>query len=149
MKNQSTTDSRSKEWRNWFVLFLRWLLGGLAGFGVSAWICYGYITHTVTGPLLWLVDLLPILSVPFIGSLLLFDPSFFGNNDLIDSLVHTFPNIDYDFLVVVPPSLIWGVVGALFSSGRRNQVKAGTILLGLIVIVGFISFFRIVMMIPT
>jgi hypothetical protein len=149
MNNQDTMDSRSKQWRSWLVLFSRWLLGGFIGFGLSAWICFGYITNTITGPLLWVVDFLPIITFLFSGPLLLFDPSFFGNKDLIDSLVRSFPYVDYDFLVISLPSIIWGFIGALLASGRKNQLKLGIIFFLLYVAIGCIALFQVFIHIPT
>ncbi len=123
MNNQSAgTNSQSTKWRSWLVLFLRWLLGALAGIGISASIYFALKNHTL--------DISPILSVPFIGQLLLFDPSFSAND-------------------IVSPALIWGLIGTLPAAGGQNQITTGKILLVLYVIVGCISFFRVLMMIPT
>lgn len=73
MHNQnSSADLKSQKWRSRLVLFLRWLLGGVAGIVISGWIYFGLKNQTPVGPFLWVLDMLPILSVPFIGHLYLF-----------------------------------------------------------------------------
>ena len=149
MNNHSTVDEKSKKLPSWAVLSLRWLIGGVIGFGLSAWICLGMITNTVTGPLLWFLRSLPFIGILFGGPLILFDNSFFGTKYLIEFLSRSFPNIDRDFLVISLPSIIWGIIGALLASGRKEQMKAGFILLVLYVLVGFYALFRGFLMIPT
>ena len=148
MNNQNTVDEKSKKWPGWLVLFLRYLVGWVIGFGISVWICLGMITNTVTGPLSWVLRL-PFISLLFGGPLLLFDYSLFGTKYLIDSLSRSFPNIDYDFLVVSLPSIIWGFIGALLASGRKEQIKIGIILLLLYVSIGCIALFQMFIHIPT
>ena len=148
MNNQNTVDEKSKKWPGWLVLFLRYLVGWVIGFGISVWICLGMITNTVTGPLSWVLRL-PFISLLFGGPLLLFDYSLFGTKYLIDSLSRSFPNIDHNFLVISLPSIIWGVIGALLASGRKEKRKTGFILLVLYEIVGFYALFRGFLGIPT
>src|SRR5919106_1624960 len=110
----------------WPVLFLRWFLGGLAGIGISASIYFALITPTFRGPFFWLLEMLPILSAPFIGHTYLFYP-------------HTvsFPHIND--LFVTFPVLFWGLIGALLASGRKSQTTTGIILLVLFIVVGYVS----------
>ena len=94
-------------------------------------------TNTVTWPLLWALRSLPFIGLLFGGPLILFENSLFGTKYLIDFLSRSFPNIDHNFLVISLPSIIWGVIGALLASGRKEQRKTGFILLVLYEIVGF------------
>ena len=115
--SNSNVNRPSKQWDSRIVLFLRWILGALAGFGVSLLIFHEFMNET-------------FLAVPFIGQLLLFDPSFRAGN-------------------LVTSALIWGFIGALLASGRKEQISVGAFLLLIYVIVGCYSFFRVLMMIPT
>lgn len=130
MNNQNTTENvRSEKWQGWLVLILRGLLGGLAGIGISAWIYFGLKSHTFEMP--------PILSAPFAGHIYLFK---------LDTV--SFLHVS-DFFITFPV-LVWGLIGALLASGRRNQIVVGMALLILYVIVGYISFFLFVLInIPT
>ena len=53
MNNQNPVDEKSKQWQSWLILFLRWLLGGLAGIGLSAWIYYGLKNDSFNWPHLY------------------------------------------------------------------------------------------------
>lgn len=129
MNNQNTdTNARSKQWQSWPVLFLRWLLGSLAGIGISAWIYFGLISHTF--------EMSPVLSAPFAGHIYLF------HLDTV-SFLHV-----SDFFTTFPV-LIWGLIGALLAWGRRNQIVAGMALLIIYVVVGYISFFLTILTIAT
>jgi hypothetical protein len=143
LNNHSTVDEKSKKRPSWLILFLRWLLGGAIGFGLSAWICLGYITNNTTGLLSFILDNFIITTILFTGPLLLFDPSFYGNDSFIDFLVRSFPNADYDFLVISLPSMIWGFIGALLASGSKEQTRVGRILLVAYIILGCISYIRL------
>lgn len=134
-KQNTSIDPRSKNLRSWLMLVLRWLLGGLAGIGISSWIYFGLKSDTFTGPFLWLLEMLPILSVPFVGHIYLFYPG----------TIH-FP-VNYYFITF--PVLIWGLIGALIASGMRNQIIVGTVFLTLYVVVGFFSYFLAFLRIPT
>jgi len=123
-----TANPRSKQWQSWLVLILRWLLGGLAGIGISAWIYFGLISHTF--------EMSPVLSVPFAGHIYLFH---------LDAI--SFRHVS-DFLITFP-ALIWGLIGGLLASGRRNQIVAGMTMLIIYVVVGYISFFLFIIKIPT
>ena len=137
MNNHNTLHEKSETWPSWLVLFIRWLLGGISGVWISSWFYFGIATHATTGSYLWLKEILsPFKAAPFAGLIYLFN---------LDK--RSFLNIS-DFFITYP-ALIWGLIGALLASGRSDQVKTGAVLLGLIVIVGFISFFRMVMMVPT
>ena len=148
MDSQKTrTVLQPDRWHSELVQFLRWLIGGVIGFGLSAWICYGYMTNTATGAPSWILDSLPSI---LIGTpLMLFHPSFLGNDNLIDYLVRAFPNISRDFIVISVPSVIWGCIGALLASGSKGQIKTGVILLVLYLLLGFYALFRVVRMVPT
>ena len=139
----------SSHQNGWRLLFLRWLLGGLLGFGLSALICYGYLSNDATGFLSIVSDCLPLIPFIFGSSLLLFDPSFFGSKELIDSLERLFPTMDRIFIIVLIPSLIWGLVGALLASGRKNQIKVGLLLFLLYAAIGLIASIRVFLAIPT
>jgi hypothetical protein len=135
--------------RSWLLLLLRWLFGGMVGFGLSAWICFGYITNTITGPFLWLLDLIPILSFIMGGSLLLFDPSLSGHSAFIELFARMFPNIDQDFLAIMPAALFCGFIGALLASGNKVQIKVAVILLILEIVIGSIFLFYMLRFVPT
>ena len=130
MNNQSTTTiSQSKKWQSWLVLFLRWLLGGLAGIGISVLIYLDFLTST---------NMIPILcGMPFIGQYYLL-------NYLIYSSTY------YGNYTVIFPALIWGVIGALLASGRKKQIIAGRTLLLLYVIGGIGAYFlAALLLVPT
>ena len=118
------------------MLFSRWLLGALAGIGISASIYFALISHTFTGPFRWVLYISPSLTFPFAGHIYWF---------YVDKI--SFPQIS-DFFFTVPV-LIWGLIGALLASGRKEQIKAGITLLILYVGVGIYAFFRAVLMIAT
>ncbi len=130
MNNQTViTDSHSNKWRSRIVLFLRLLLGGLAGIGISSWICFGLISHAI--------EMSPILSAPFVGYIYLFH---------LDTV--SFQHIS-DFFITFPV-LFLGLIGALLASGRKSYIKTGAILLGIYVVVGFVSsILSILIYIPT
>jgi hypothetical protein len=137
MHNQnSTTDSKSQKWPSWLVLFLRWILGGLAGIGISSWFYFGLKNDIFTGAFLWVLETLSILFIPFGGHLHLFYPG-----------ASSFSHVN-DFFVTFPV-LFWGLIGALLASGRKSQITTGIILLVLFMIVGYISFFLVALRIPT
>ena len=149
MDNQDPAmDSRSNKLRPVLVLLGRWLLGGLAGFWISAWIGQGYLSNNTTGLLKLILDSTSLVAVLFMGQVLLFDPSFFGKKWFIDWLAYSFPNAERNFLIVLVPSLIWGLVGLLLASGRNEQKKMGIILLIIYVIVGCISLTQLFVHIP-
>ena len=137
MNSRNIADSQSNQWQSWLVLFLRWLLGGIAGIGISSWFYFGIVTHANTGSFLWFGEILSsVVAVPFVGLAYLFYPGLIS-----------YPSVS-DFFVTFPV-LIWGLIGALLASGRKEQIKVGVILLVLWVIIGCISFFRLLMYIPT
>jgi hypothetical protein len=121
---------------NWPVLFLRWLLGALAGIGLSSWIYFGLKNDAFTGPFLWVLEMLFILFIPFVGHLYLFY-----------SGATSFSHVN-DFFMTFPV-LSWGLVGAMLASGRKSQIKIGTILLILFVVVGYVSAFLGALRVPT
>ena len=127
---------QSNTWRGWVILALRWLLGGLAGIGISSWIYFGLKNDIFIGPFLWMLETLSILFIPFGGHLHLFYPG-----------ASTFSHVN-DFFVTFPV-LFWGFIGALLASGRKSQITTGKILLILFMIVGYVSFFLVALRIPT
>jgi len=131
MNNQNTdTNAQSKKWRSWLILFLRWLLGGIAGVWISSWFYFGLKNHASTGSFLWFGELLEsVLAIPFVGHIYLFYP---------DTISYTNVN---DFLTSFPV-LIWGLISALLASGNKEQMRIGRILLVAYVIVGCISYIR-------
>jgi hypothetical protein len=104
--------------------------------GISASIYFALMIHTFSGPFRWVLDISPSLTFPFAGHIYWFYPD-------------AVPCLHVACLFTTFPVFIWGLIGALLASGRKEQIKVGAILLVLWVIVGFISFFRAVMYIPT
>src|SRR5688500_14043423 len=77
---------------------LRWLLGGLAGFGISSLLYLDFLTSTNIIPFL--------LKIPFVGQ-------YYILNYLIYSELNS---SKYNIII---PALIWGVIGALLTSGNK------------------------------
>jgi len=116
----SRINSRPENWRNWLLLSLRWLAGGLVGFVVGLFLFI--LGETVHPPLLG-----PIIAgqEELFNELMfyVFD-DYFGSSDLIYGA---------SFLAY---SAIWMIIGALLLSGRSKQIKTGAILLILYVMIG-------------
>jgi hypothetical protein len=138
MNDQSTAiNSQAQNQQSWLILFLRWPIGGFAGILISSWFYFGLINHATAGSFFWFGEILSsVVGVPFVGHVYLFYP-------YTISFLHI-----TDFFVTFPV-LIWGLIGALLASGRKNQITIGKILLVLYIIVGCVSFFGIAIMIPT
>jgi hypothetical protein len=104
---------------NW-PLPLRWLLGGLAGFGISSLLYLNFLTD---------INIIPVLlKVPFIGQ-------YYVLNYLIYS------GLNSDKYSIIIPALIWGVIGALLTSGNKKQIDSGWTLLIFYVIGGIGLYF--------
>jgi len=119
--NNLNIDSNPQTYKqsNWPVP-LRWLLGGLAGIGISSLIYLDFLTE---------INIIPVLlKVPFIGQ-------YYILNYLIYS------GLNSDKYSIIIPALIWGVIGALFTSGNKKQIDSGWTLLILYVIGGIGSYF--------
>ena len=98
----------------------RWLLGGLAGFGISSLLYFDFLTG---------INIVPILlKVPLVGQYY-----------ILNYLIYSVTNIA-KFSIIIP-ALIWGVIGALLTSGNKNQINLGRTLLALYVIGGIGSYF--------
>jgi len=89
MNNQNTdTNAQSKKWRSWLILFLRWLLGGIAGVWISSWFYFGLKNHASTGSFLWFGELLEsVLAIPFVGHIYLFYPDTISYTNVNDFLM--------------------------------------------------------------
>jgi hypothetical protein len=110
---------------NWPVLFLRWLLGALAAIGISSLIYLDFLTG---------INIIPILlKLPFVGQ-------YYILNYLIYS------GLNSSKYSIIIPALIWGVIGALLTSGNKKQIHSGRTLLILYVIGGIGSYFLAVLL---
>ena len=135
MDNQNiATYSGPKKWQSWLVLFLRWLLGAIAGYIIGFILLI--ITERINPPLL--------------------EPIIAGQQELFEGLIfYMFYDDAKSFDLILDVSLfvyctIWGLIGALPASARKKQTKAGVILLILYIIVGFLSYvIWAIRMIPT
>ena len=120
MDNQNLQNNpQPNKLSNW-TLPLRWLLGGLVGFGTSSLFYLDFSTSTNVIPFL--------LKIPFVGQ-------YYILNYLIYSELNS---SKYNIII---PALIWGVIGALLTSGNRKQIDSGRTLLILYVIAGIGSYF--------
>jgi len=114
------TNSQSNKRQSWPVLFLRWLGGAIVGYIIGFFLL---IVSETANP--------PLLGAVIAGQEELFENVFFhilyDNSSSIDLI--------YNVSLLVYSS-IWGLIGALLTSGVKRQIKAGVILLISYVIVG-------------
>src|SRR5687767_13840255 len=90
MDNQNAhSNPQANKLSNW-TLPLRWLLGGLAGIGISSLIYFDFLTSTNIIPVL--------LKVPFIGQYY-----------ILNYLIYSGSNSSKYSIII--PALIWGVIG--------------------------------------
>lgn len=135
MNSQNTdVNSQSAKWRTRFVLFLHWLGGGLAGFAVGLLL---FVLSESGQP--------PVLGLIIAGQQEVFDALMFyvfdGSSGSSDSIYGA---------SILAYSAIWMVIGALLISGRRKQVRTGTILFIFYIIIGFLWYlYGAFRMIPT
>jgi hypothetical protein len=135
MNRQNTDiDSQPVKWQTRFVLFLRWLGGGLVGLAVGLLL---FVLSESGEP--------PVLGPIIAGQQEFFDElmfylfhGYFGSSDSIYGAS------------ILAYSAIWVAIGALLMSGRRKQIKTGAILFLFYITIGFLWYlywaFR---MIPT
>ncbi len=116
MDNLKTVHKQQpQKWKSWFVLLLRWFIGGFAGF--------------ISGLFLFVVS--ETFFPPLLG------PIIAGQEELFDALIYLLSN-NYSnstgslFIYFT----IWGLIGALFISGRKMQIKIGVVLLILYIVAG-------------
>ncbi len=127
MDNPGTASSpQPKKWPGWLVLFLRWLLGGIAGYLIS----YYLFIISASGPL-------PVIGFLFLGQVELFNSLLF--KALYDNFILFSPTSIYGTSIFLY-SMLWGLIGALLASRRRKQIIAGVIFLVLYIIAGGVYF---------
>ena len=125
VKPRSNTDienykAKPNKYRSNLVLIFRWLIGFFVGFGISALVYIDFLNNIYIIPF-------PI-AVPFIGQYYFF-------NYLIYS------STSYSNYSITFPAMIWGIIGALLISGKKNQIKIGTIALIVYVVAGIVLYF--------
>lgn len=108
------------------ILLLRWFLGGLVGFGISACIFLDFLNDKNITPLL--------CAIPFIGQFYLFAYLY------LSTLLNGYISQTISYYIIIFSATIWGLIGALLASGQRKQIFTGAILLILYLIVGILSY---------
>ena len=127
MYNQNIDkNSQSKKWQSWLIPSLRWLGGGVIG--------------CVSGLLLLVITFAlgpTLFGFIFIGQYLIFEQFFFF---IYWSLYRDAISNGLDFLTsVLAYSIIWGIIGALLGSRRKNQVIIGIVIAIIYVAVGLLG----------
>lgn len=117
--NRLYTDNPSSV-KKLFTISLRWLIGFLVGFGISALVYIDFLNNIYIIPF-------PI-AIPFIGQYYFF-------NYLIYS------STSYSNYSIVFPAMIWGIIGVLLASGKKKQIKIGAIALIGNIVVGIVLYF--------
>ncbi len=113
---------------NWLALSLRWLGGGAIG--------------CISGLLLLVITFalgpIALFGFIFLGQYLIFERFVFF---VYSSLYGDAISYELNFLVsLFVYSMIWGVIGALFTSGRKKQIVLGAIIITIYVVVGLLAF---------
>jgi hypothetical protein len=118
------------------LLFLRWLLGGIAGYVAGVFLLIlGYTGQP------------PLLGPIIVGQVEFFNNLFYWTS--LDTFIES-PPITFFGTSGFACSLLWGITGSLLASGRKRQMTSGMIFLILYLLLGGVYFivwaFR---MIPT
>lgn len=122
----TATNRHSKNKKNSSILLLRWFLGGLVGFGISAWVFLDFLNGKNITPIL--------CAVPFIGQFYLFAYLY------LSTLLSDYISQTISYYVIIFSATIWGLIGALLASGQKKQIFTGAFLLILYLIVGSLSY---------
>ncbi len=102
------------------LLFLRWIVGGIVGFVCSFFLL---ITAETVYP-------------PILGPIIAGQQELFYELIFYISFDH-FGSVDFIYnLSVFIYSTVWGLIGALIASGRKQQKRIGVILLVIYVVAG-------------
>ncbi|MDK1029586.1 MAG: hypothetical protein QGD88_09435 [Anaerolineae bacterium] len=126
-KLKTGRDPQPKKWKNWLILFSRWLLGSVVGAII------GLALH-----FLKVIIYPPILGPIIQGQRALFDQLIFSIYYL---LFNNYLSSDLRFyLSLIIYATLWGLIGALLLSGKKKQIKIGVVLLVIYLVVGGVYF---------